>query len=167
MQDKYKLLEDIHYLKYKYSADDSAINKFVDKLLEIFNDNYIVNKNQLNNFLNVTESKTTAFGEDAIKLTTGVTVSAICRNRNIPKKELKDYLCTQFGYQLEHLDENVSKVIEKKSDIDSEEKKMIKFLNKELNIKNLSELKEWYENYEFKEECRMNEALDRYYNGRW
>ena len=97
-----------------------------------------------------------------------VVSSAVCRNKEkIPEDYVKDYVCKQFGHQLEKLETSDKPRFIKKSDLKSEEKKMIDYLKSKMSIKNLEDLKEWYEDYEWQQEREMNEALDRYYNCRW
>lgn len=149
----------------RYSHDDIAQN-LANEIIKLLDNYLIVNKDDLYNFLNCF-SCSDVDDEHTKIVNISITLKTfIDKKVNVPDTVIKRYTFDNFCHLLENLNEKLpEKKIKRKSDLSSEEKKMIKLLRKEFRITDLSELEEWIADYRLEQARQMNDALDKYYKG--
>jgi len=159
---KTELMKCIAFARYSH---DSTAQNLANEMIKLLDNNLIVNKEDLYNFLNCFSCSDT--DEHTKIVNTSITLKAfIDKKVNVSDTVIKRYIFDNFCHLLENLNEKLpEKRIKRKSDLNSEEKKMIKLLKKEFEINDLSELKEWIADYHLEQERQMNDALNKYYRG--
>ena len=175
-EEKHKLIEqalDIKSLSYIELSERCCfdyVQAFAENVLKTIDSNYIINKEAFNNNLEIVKAPYKDEFRNGYIFTTGIKLNVFLdeRVKDAPDKLIKDYIYGSFAQYFETLDKNnLNKIVKKRSDLDSEEKKMIKFIKKEMGIKSFDKLKKWYEDYREDQKRQMEESLNRYYNGKF